>query len=124
MPVIVNVAVRSAPVLAATLNWTVPDPEPDAPWVTVRNAALLTAVHVQPVFVVTAMDADPPAAANVVVVTPVMIWHALGDVEPPDVAELPPQAVAASNSAAEKTTRMRRERRRDSTRVMNTLVKN
>jgi hypothetical protein len=31
VPVIVNVAVRSGPVLAATVNWTVPSPEPDAP---------------------------------------------------------------------------------------------
>jgi hypothetical protein len=31
VPVIVNVAVRSGPVLAATANWTVPSPEPDAP---------------------------------------------------------------------------------------------
>lgn len=73
VPVIVNVAVRSAPVLAARANWTVPDPEPEAPWVTVRNAALLTAVQAQPVLAVTEMDADPPAAGNVVVVTPVMI---------------------------------------------------
>ena len=32
VPVIVNVAVRSAPALAASANWTVPDPEPEAPF--------------------------------------------------------------------------------------------
>ena len=31
VPVIVNVAVRAGPVLAATVNWTMPSPEPDAP---------------------------------------------------------------------------------------------
>jgi hypothetical protein len=31
VPVIVKVAVRSAPVLGATANWTVPFPAPDAP---------------------------------------------------------------------------------------------
>jgi hypothetical protein len=73
VPVIVNVAVRSGPVLAATENWTVPSPVPDAPWVMVRNAALLTAVHAQLVpRGLTEMDADPPAAENVVVVIPVM----------------------------------------------------
>lgn len=112
VPVIVNVAVRSAPVLAATVNWTVPAPDPDALWVTVRNAALLTAVHAQLAAVLTEMDADPPAAANVVVVTPVMIWHVPEGVveEPPGVIGLPPQAIATSSSAAEKPTRIRRER--------------
>ena len=95
----VSVAVRSTPVLAATANWTVPFPEPDAPWLTVRNAALLTAVHVQPAFAVTEMDADPPAAANVVVVTPVMIWQELGEVE---LLVDEPHAVVASKSATDK----------------------
>ena len=108
VPVIVNVAVRWAPVLAETVNWTVPFPDPDAPWVTVRNAALLTAVHAQVAGVVTAMDADPPAAANVVVVTPVMIWHVL--VEPSGATGVLPQAMAISSNAADRVTRVRRAR--------------
>jgi hypothetical protein len=73
VPVIVNVAVRCAPVLGATANWTVPSVVPDAPDVMVRNGALLVAVHVQLVpRGLTVMDADPPAAGNVVVVVPVM----------------------------------------------------
>lgn len=110
VPVIVNVAVRSDPVLAATLNWTMPSPEPDAPWVTVRNAVLLVAVHAQLAGVLTEIDADPPAAANVVVVTPVMIWHPPPPPEVADVGEEPPQATAPSSSAAEQATRVRGER--------------
>ena len=73
VPVMVNVAVRSGPVLAATANWTVPSPVPDAPCVMVRKGALLTAVHVQLVpRGLTEMDAEPPDAGNVVVVVPVM----------------------------------------------------
>jgi hypothetical protein len=108
VPVIVNVAVRAGPLLAATVNWTVPLPVPDAPWVTVRNVALLTAVHAHVEGAVTLMAAVPPAAANAVVVIPVMIWH-----PPPGyvVDELPPpQAFAISSSAAHAMTRARRER--------------
>jgi hypothetical protein len=114
VPVIVNVAVRAGPVLAATLNWTMPSPEPDAPWVTVRNAALLTAVHAQLEGVVTEMDVDPPAAGNAVVVIPVMIAQP-GDV---DEESLPPHAIATSSSAAEQMTRVRRERSWDRNRFM------
>jgi len=73
VPVIVSVAVRTAPVFAATANFTVPFPAPDEPSLTVRNAALLVAVQVQAGVVVTEIDADPPEAGNDVVVTPVMI---------------------------------------------------
>ena len=106
VPVIVNVDVRWGPVFGATVNWTTPSPTPDAPWVTVRNAALLTAVHAQlEPRTEMEIDADPPAAENVVVVFPVMIWHPPGDVE-----ESPPwQASAPRSSAADKLTRARRE---------------
>jgi hypothetical protein len=117
VPVIVNVALRAAPVLAETANWTTPLPMPDAPDVTVRNAALLTAVHAQVDGVVTLIEADPPAAPNIVVVVPVMIWHPPGDV----VEELDPQATANNNSAAEKVTRTRRERWLNGNRFINTL---
>ena len=50
---IVSVAVRAAPVLAVTLNATVPLPVPAAPEVTVSHGALLTAVHAQAAVVVT-----------------------------------------------------------------------
>lgn len=74
VPVIVRVAVRAAPVVfGATENATVPFPEPDAPCATVRKLALLVAVHEHELGVVTEIDADPPAAGKVVVVTPVMI---------------------------------------------------
>jgi hypothetical protein len=118
VPVIVNVAVRAGPLLAATVNWTVPLPVPDAPWVTVRNVALLTAVHAQVEEVVTLMAAVPPAAANAVVVIPVMIWHP----PPGDVDELldPPQAIANSRSAAHAMTRARCERWPDRNLFMST----
>jgi hypothetical protein len=41
---------------------------------------LLVAVQVHELSVVTEIDAEPPAAGNVVVVTPVMIWHPDGAV--------------------------------------------
>jgi hypothetical protein len=119
VPVIVNVALRAAPVLAATANWTLPVPVPDAPWVTVRNVALLTAVHAHVDGVVTEMLAVPPAAVNAVVVVPVMIWH-----PPPveGVGELldPPHASEDSSSAAQAVTRDRRERWPDRYRFMST----
>ena len=49
----VIVPIRSGPVLAATVNWTVPLPLPDEPPVTVIHDTLLTAVHAQPVLAVT-----------------------------------------------------------------------
>ena len=108
--VTVNVAVRWAPVLAATLNPMVPSPEPDTPWVMVRNEALLTAPHVQLALVLMEIVAEPPEAGNVVVVFPVMTWH---PPEVPDVEELPaglpPQATATSRNAEQTATRVRRE---------------
>ena len=63
-PAIVSVPVRLVvPVLAALLNVTVPDPEPDAPALTVIHATLLTAVHEQPVPAVIVLLPVPPAAA-------------------------------------------------------------
>jgi hypothetical protein len=120
VPVIVNVAVRAGPLLAATVNWTVPLPVPDAPWVTVRNVALLTAVHAQVDGVVTLMAAVPPAAPNAVVVVPVMIWHPPPE-DPVDELLDPPQAIADSSSAAHAVTRARRERWPDRNLFMSTL---
>jgi hypothetical protein len=63
-PAMVSVPVRLVvPVLAALLNVTVPDPEPDAPVLTVIHATLLTAVHEQPVPAVIVLLPVPPAAA-------------------------------------------------------------
>ena len=73
VPVIVRVAVRAAPVFAASENCTVPFRAPDAPCITARKLALLVAVHEHELGVVTEIDADPPDAGNVVVVVPVMI---------------------------------------------------
>src|SRR5207244_7607218 len=65
LPAIVSVPVREVPaVFAATLNVTLPLPEPDAPVVTVIHVALLTAVHAQPVGAVTVVLPVPPPATT------------------------------------------------------------
>ena len=64
-PAIVSVPVRlDATVFAATVNPTVPFPEPVAPLVIVIHATLLTAVHEHPVATVTALLPVPPDAAS------------------------------------------------------------
>ena len=108
VPVIVSVAVRSAPVFGATANWTVPSPIPDAPCVTVRKLALLVAVHAQVLELPTEIDADPPEAGNIVVVTPVMIWQPVGPVE--DLESSPQAAAETSNAIAERVMTNRRQR--------------
>lgn len=71
----------------------------------VRKLALLVAVHVHELGVVTEIDADPPEAANVVVVVPVMIWQPDGP-----VAELSLQLVAKKRKAiAQSVASARRE---------------
>ena len=61
----VSVALRGAvDVFAATLKPTVPDPDPDAPDVTVIQEALLVAFHTHPPAVATVLVPVPPAAAN------------------------------------------------------------
>jgi hypothetical protein len=62
VPATVNVAVRAAPVLGATVKVTVPLPDPPAE--TVTKVAELVAVQVQPVPAVTGIDPVPPAALN------------------------------------------------------------
>jgi hypothetical protein len=106
VPVIVRVAVRSGPVFAATANWTVPFPAPDAPCVTVRKPALLTAVQLHVLGVVTEMDADPPVAGKVVVVTPVMIWQELTVTD----WESLPHPAAINKAAATRLARVRRKK--------------
>jgi hypothetical protein len=103
--VTVNAAVRCAPVLAATANAIVPSPAPDAPCVTVRNAALLTAPHVHVLGVLMEIDADPPDAGNDVVVFPVITWHPPAPLDPLGDEGLPPQAVAATRNTTSDTTR-------------------
>jgi hypothetical protein len=61
-PATVSVAVRVTVVFAATSKVTLPLPEPVAPVAMLAHAALLVAVHEQPVLVVTAIDPEPPAA--------------------------------------------------------------
>ena len=76
VPAMVSVAVRAAPVLAATVMVAVPLPLPDPPAEIVTNVALLVAVHVHPVPAVTATDAVPPAAPNVdALIAPAVIVH-------------------------------------------------
>jgi hypothetical protein len=63
LPAIVSVPVRiEVMVLGATVKLAEPSPEPVAPAVTVIQVTLLTAVQVQPVFVVTVADPVSPAA--------------------------------------------------------------
>jgi hypothetical protein len=109
VPVIVRVAVRAAPVFGPTANWTVPFPVPEAPDMTVRKVALLVAVHAHVLGVVTEIDAEPPDAGNVVVVTPVMIWQAVGPVVELEFLSL--QAAAERTRArAESIASARREK--------------
>ncbi len=61
-PAIVTVPLRAAPVLAATLNPTVPLPVPVAPDVTVIHAAFDVAVHPHAEPAVTATVPVPPLA--------------------------------------------------------------
>jgi len=113
VPVIVKIATRTGPMFAATANWTIPSPAPEAPCVTVRKLALLVAVHVQVFDVLTEIEAEPPEAGNVVVVTPVMIWQPIGGpvVGPVEELEfLSPQAAAKSNPIAERVASVCRER--------------
>jgi hypothetical protein len=64
-PAIVSVPVRaSVLVLGATVKLAESLPEPVAPAVTVIHVALLTAVQVQPVVVVTVVDPSPLAAGT------------------------------------------------------------
>ena len=64
-PAIVIVPVRvDATVFAATLKPTVPLPDPVAPLVTVIQAALLAAVHAQPVGMMTLLLPVPADAVN------------------------------------------------------------
>ena len=66
IPAIVSVPVRLAPVavLAATLNATVPPPDPVAPPVTESHEVLLAAVHAQPAPAVTVLLPVPDAAVK------------------------------------------------------------
>lgn len=64
-PAIVSVPVRAAvDGFAATLNLTVPGPDPKAPEVIVIHELLVVAFQAQPVAVVTVPLAVPPPAAN------------------------------------------------------------
>lgn len=69
----------------------------------VRKLALLVAVHEQVAGVVTEIEADPPAAGNVVVVMPVMMLH-------DDELGFLSQATSTSNAAAETMRRVRQFR--------------
>jgi hypothetical protein len=62
-PAIVSVAVREAPVLAATATVTDPLPVPLPP-VTVIHAGAPLVVHAHPAVVVTATVVEPPAAVG------------------------------------------------------------
>jgi hypothetical protein len=78
VPAMVSVAVRAAPVLAATVKLAVPPPLPDAPADIVTNVALLVAVHAQPLPAVIGTDPVPPAAPNVdALIAPAVTVHAV-----------------------------------------------
>ena len=61
-PPIVSTPVRNAPVFAAQLNAIVPFPLPEAP--DVSHEALLLAVQLHPVAVVTLTDPEPAVAGT------------------------------------------------------------
>jgi hypothetical protein len=68
-PAIVSVPLRlPVPVFAATLKPTLPEPEPDAPLVTVIHVALLAALHAQMLPAVTVLLPVPPSPPNASVV--------------------------------------------------------
>ena len=70
-PAIVSVALRAAvDVLGAASNVTLPAPLPDAPDVTVSQAALLDALQEQPVGASTVTLPDPPSLENAAPVAP------------------------------------------------------
>jgi hypothetical protein len=77
------VAVRSAPAFAATANVTDPLPLPLAPWLMVRNAALLVDVHAHPDAAATVAVPVPPSGPNVVVVGWVTLNEQVGVVGVP-----------------------------------------
>ena len=101
-PAIVRVPVRlEATVLGATLNPTVPLPDPVAPLITAIQLLLLTAVHVQPAAVATLLLPLPPAAVNDWLVGEIVRLH----VEPKEkvfvrVPPLLPPGPTASTSAS------------------------
>ena len=65
-PPIVSVPLRAVPVLAATVNATVPLPVPDEPPVIVNHGTLAAAVHPQePADAVTVTEPDPPVSPTV-----------------------------------------------------------
>lgn len=74
-PAIVIVPDRDGPVVAATLNCTVPLPEPLLPCVTVIHGTLLVAVHAQPPGAVTATEPVPPAGATVCASGAIVMVH-------------------------------------------------
>ena len=75
-PAMVMVPVRAAPVFAATVNWTVPLPLPDAPCAIVMKLEPLVAVHVHPDAVVMGMLRVVPAAGTDALNCPIVNTHA------------------------------------------------
>jgi hypothetical protein len=63
-PAIVSVPDRPAPVVAATVKFTLPSPVPLAPDVTVIHGTLLFDVHAQPALAVTDTVPLPPDAGT------------------------------------------------------------
>ena len=96
-------ALRAAPVFADTEYATVPVPVPDA-GVAVRNAALLTAVHAQPVPAVTGIVPLVAAALSDVVTEPTETVQAAAD----GAESLFEQAAAASATTADTAKASRR----------------
>ena len=83
-PAMVTVAVRGDVAgLAATIRFTVPLPDPEAPDVTTIHETGLVAVQLQPVPAVTATEADSPAATAFLL--PGLIEYVQGGVVPPCV---------------------------------------
>lgn len=83
-PAIVNVPVRAAPVLAATVKAVDPLPLPAAPEVTVIQGTLLAAVHAHPAaaVTVTGVPVPPGAAMCWLVASSAKVQVDVGDADP------------------------------------------
>ena len=68
-PAMVKVPVRGAPEFDATMKFTVPPLVPDAPPEIVIHGTLLTAVHVQPLAVITFTLPLPPISLKLATIT-------------------------------------------------------
>jgi hypothetical protein len=94
------VPLRAAPLFAAALKATVPLPDPDAPLEIVIHAAFDTAVHVQPLFAVTAALPLPPAESIDWLAGEIAYVHAGGGTAGCETVSVAPAIVSVAVRAA------------------------